>query len=376
MGAGSRRQTDGTTAPATAHSTVRMRSSGNVRKEPTSRRRTSADTPTTAREELSGFVRFMVYDRLAATFTGVLGIGGVVAVRTSITDFLRGHPEFIPPVLFVVVAAVELLVWRRIRRGKPFRDRALGILLLVTTSVTATAVAVSISTAALHPGWCPGWLCPPPPLPTAVGSHDDNLELRFSAIDAPGFYLPDGVSTPPDQLPTFDQATTVAAGPLTGGQASMSLLLHVRNLSQARVDLSVDGVQLQVEDSRPLDSQVVALVPSEAHSFAINPVDLTYSGEQPGARLAAQFGSNPAADSISLIPGESDEFTLHLHSTVTGDLRFRVVVLYHIITGSHDEAAEASVTLDPAFRATFADRGHWQAVELSNGGLTAVAGDG
>jgi len=322
--------------------------------------------------EARGFLRFVVYDRLAAVIVGIVGIGGALAGTETIGDFFRQHPAAIAPCTLAAVALIEVLLWRSLRHRQRWRikNRTLALTLLATTAVTSTTVLVSVPLAAARPAWCPGWLCPPPPPPPAIGAFDDNLEARFTAYQTQAFALTDD-AVPADRPSSFTE-DAVSAGLVSDTPATVSILMHIRNLTDSPDALVIEGVELRVRSSRQLTSRPRVVAPASPVVFDINAMDATYTGT--GNEFAAEFTDVPPGHQFELVAGESDEFDLRVHSVAAADLRFTVAITYRFAGDQH----EASQTLEMStpFHVLFEDNQHWNPVTAGDGVYVPMPAEG
>jgi len=326
--------------------------------------------------EARGLVRFIVYDRLAAVIVGVLGIGGALAGTETIVGFFRQHPVAIAPCALAAVSLIEVLLWRSLRHRWHWRlkDRTLAVTLLVTTAITSTAVLVSVPLAVARPAWCPGWLCAPPPLPTAIGSFDGNLEARFTAYQTQAFAVADDATPDSPDRPSSYTEDAVGAGLVSDTPATLSILIHIRNLTDNRETLSIQAVTVRVVSSRQPAARPRVVAPTDPVTFDINAMDVDYPGTGADSRVAAEFTGLPHGDHFQLVAGESDEFDLRIHSDVPSDLRFKVAISYRF-AGDPRETSRTLV-MDKPFHVLFEDSRHWNPVIAVDNVYVAAPPDG
>lgn len=326
--------------------------------------------------EARGFLRFIVHEWLGAIVLGFLGLGGTLASKETIGNFFRAHPVAIAPCALALLSVIEVLAWRRLRHRWSWlaKEGALAVALLATTAASSTAVLTSVPLAAVHPAWCPGWLCPPPPLPAALGSFDGNLEARFTAYHTQAFVVADDATPDSPDRPSSYSEGAVNAELLGDGPASFSVLIHLRNLTDSREALVIEPVTVKVVSSHPLSTSPRVVEPYDPVDFDINAMDATYAGTVAGSELPSQFSSLPADYQFELVAGESDEFALRIRSSGPADPRVTVAIPYRFA----GDPKETLHTLDMTtpFHVLFEDSDHWNPYRDAGGVYVPAPPDG
>ncbi len=87
--------------------------------------------------------------------------------------------------------------------------------------------------------------------------------------------------------------------------------------------------------------------------------------------LTALYEAQPLAlDPVSLGPGETDELSLEVRSTVVADLHFQVQVTYHI---TDELFFSHTLTLPNIFEIVFSDPANWHPYQFQAGHMVATS---
>ena len=108
----------------------------------------------------------------------------------------------------------------------------------------------------------------------------------------------------------------------------------------------------------------VWMQPTGVEDLQINPFRVTYQGEAPRQAISSVYvGPVPGAH-VRLQPEELDHLTLTVTSTVAVELRFRLEVVYRLLS----QQSVQTVTLSQPFAAVFASPDAWLPYQMSPDG--------
>jgi hypothetical protein len=258
-------------------------------------------------------------------------------------------------VRFLRVSAVN-------QRQQWIRLVALVLIPMIVLGLVLTPVLV------LRPSWCPSWLCPAPkvvPLLAKGGIHDSNLQVTFQTLQsyfkilpvAPSAYTL-GTSTPNDaQLIDTSQSLPY------------HVVLKIHSLQLGRYGLAIDQVGLLInKQTQEIPYPLRIVFRTDMYTYDNNLYQVTYRGQEPGAQLSALYMPVPLGF-VSLVPGETDEISLEVRSTVVVDLRFQVQVIYHVI----GDLASHTLLLPNIFEVVFSDPANWHPYQIQSGHLVATS---
>ena len=299
----------------------------------------------------------------------VLTGGQPLPGRVPILEFLRNQPILAGTVTALVVATTAAAWLIAHHEGGVARtattppNRRSFLTALIATSTTSTAMLASLTALViLQPSWCPPALCSP-----VLGPHDQNLELGFTAIQSSAFVLPADLGAvtlanmPTGSLPHSVAAQRVLGEPLSAADPGYGLALRIHSLQQGRFGMVIEGVALIVTRKSPLPDNLRVLDEGASLIYHTNPFHVTYSGQSVGQVLTATF-VGPRPGHVQLSPGEVDELTLQVSSSVAVDLSFRVRIVYRLVTESTDRYLDT-----PGFRVTYSDQLNWQRFQMRDG---------
>lgn len=326
------------------------------------------------------------WDRLVAlaTITGitnalVVDVIGVIRLPRPIDDFVRRYA--IAVLLAIVVAGVSVLVWRarapqgkkhransrtgKAARSQRFRSRLLLALSALSAVSTLTATALAVLIAFDSP------LLPNTYSPTFGGPHDENLEVRLTAVEASDYLIVDDPATYSlgHLPPTSGAAAIVVALPVASvgavTQPRYRIVLSVRNLQPAGVGMFIESVALHVVavDRVPQPLRVWNR-PATLH-YAVNPFAATYAGQPAGTSIPANYVGAVPAGHVQLSPQESDELTIDVSGTADALVRYRVDLSYRL----SDQLQERRLAVPLTFGVVFGEAVYWVRYLLNNGRL-------
>ncbi len=99
---------------------------------------------------------------------------------------------------------------------------------------------------------------------------------------------------------------------------------------------------------------------SNVSTYNNNLYRVTYRGQEAKTALIALYVIQ-SLGFVSFLPGETDELSLEIRSTVVVDLHFQIQVTYHVI----GLLASHSLTLPNIFEIIFSDSANWHPYQLS-----------
>lgn len=221
-----------------------------------------------------------------------------------------------------------------------------------------------------RPAWCPSWLCPAPNVKIKIlldkgGIHDSNLQVTFQTMQSSFKILP---GTP--EAYTLGTATPNDAQLIDKSQVlPYRVVLKIHSLQQGRYGLAIDQVALVVnKQAQIIPYPLRVVIKNNVSTYNNNLYRVTYRGQGSGALLSALYLAQPLGF-VSLDPGETDEISLEVRSTLVTDLHFQVQVTYHVIS----EMASRSLTLPNIFAITFSDATNWHPYQIQAGHLIAAS---
>jgi hypothetical protein len=217
----------------------------------------------------------------------------------------------------------------------------------------------------VRPSWCPSWLCPAPQVLLAKGgAHDSNLQVTFQTLQSSIKVIPGDPSTYTlGNLPMTNDAQLIN----TSQVLPYRVVLKIHSLQQGRYGLVIDQVTLVVNrQAQVIPYPLRVWIAHNVSTFNNNLYRITYRGQRVNAVLPALYVVQPLGF-VPLLPGETDELSLEVRSTVVVDLHFQVQVTYHVIS----QLASPTLTLPNVFEVIFSDSANWHPYQLRNGHLVA-----
>jgi hypothetical protein len=236
-------------------------------------------------------------------------------------------------------------------------------LLLVPVIVLALVLTPLL---VFRPAWCPSWLCPSPqvkPLLDKGGIHDDNLQITYQTVQSsfkiltvdPAAYTL-GTATPNDaELIAKDQTLPYR------------VVLKIHSLQQGRYGLAIDSVAMLVRQTAQVIPYPLRVVDNNPPIYDNNLYQAIYRGQSVGIQLSSAYMPVPGGF-VTLVPGETDEISLEVRSTVVADLHFQAQVTYHVI----GQLTSHTLTLPNLFEIVFSDKTNWHPYQIHNGTLVAA----
>jgi Novel STAND NTPase 1/TIR domain len=247
------------------------------------------------------------------------------------------------------------------QRQQWIRMIALLLLPVIVLGLVLTPLLV------FRPTWCPSWLCPAPQVRALLdkgGTHDSNLQVTFQTLQSSFKILPVALSAYTLGTATPDDAQLID----TSQSLPYRVILKIHSLQQGRYGLVIDRVALLInKEAQVIPYPLRVVIKNNVLIYNNNLYRATYRGQGPGALLTALYVVQPL-EFVSLVPGETDEISLEVRSTVVADLHFQVQVTYHVI----GELASRSLTLPNPFEIIFSDRTNWHPYQIQAGHLVAA----
>jgi hypothetical protein len=217
-----------------------------------------------------------------------------------------------------------------------------------------------------RPTWCPSWICPAPQVLLAKeGIHDSNLQVTFQTVQSSIHVIAgDPSSYNLGNLPTKNDAQ------LTGTSQILPyrVVLKIHSLQQGLYGLIIDQVTLSVNRQAQVIPYPLHVYMTKNVNFNNNLYRVTYRGQ--GIHTVLYALPTQPLSIVQLQPGETDELSLEVRSTVVVDLHFQVQVTYHVI----GELAQHTLILPNIFEIIFSDRANWHQYQLNpDGHLVATS---
>jgi hypothetical protein len=249
------------------------------------------------------------------------------------------------------------------QRHQWIRMIALLLLPVVVLGLVLTPLLV------FRPSWCPSWLCPAPQVKALLdkgGVHDGNLQITYQTSQS-SFHI---VTNAPSSynlsnLPTANDAELIN----TSQVLPYRVVLKIHSLQLGTLGLAIEQVAIVVTGQ-------TQVIPYPLRVYTVNNVlpynnnlyQVTYRGQATNAMLYAFYVAQPLAH-VSLLPGEPDEISLEVRSTLVTDLHFQVQVTYQVL----GQSAYHTLTLPNIFEVVFSDPANWHSYQLQNRQLVATS---
>ncbi len=215
-----------------------------------------------------------------------------------------------------------------------------------------------------RPAWCPTWICPAPQaLIPKDGAHDNNLQVTFQTLQSSLKILP--VAPSAYTLSTATPADAQLIG--TTQSLPYRVVLKIHSLQQGHYGLMIDQITLLINKVAQIIPYPLRVVVSyDIPTYNNNLYYVTYRGQGSGALLSAHYARQP--EFVALVPGETDEISLEVHSTVVAALHFQAQVTYHVV----GQLTTHSITLPNLFEILFSDSSNWHPYQVQSGHLVAI----
>jgi hypothetical protein len=336
---------------------------------------------------LTRFLRFWLGAVTAAATSALSSVVGVLLGfrpapgQVPLIDAVRAHAWLaVVTALFAFVLAVTALVLvlrpalvERLRSlgawpaaGSANHDRFTAALAALASGSTVTLVAL-VGVLLIRPEWCPSDLCVRPvALP---GVHDAHLDVSYGAVQATSFLIPGDVGAydqrhlPATTGPAAVPAAEVGAGRLAVGDP-LRIQVQLRDLDAHGIGMFVEQVALLVRVAQPVPTRpAVWYQPSGTSALQVNPHTAVYEGQPAGGLVSATYDTAVPGGHVTLQPGEVDQLTISVESTVSVRARFGVEVTYRIAS----EQQARTLTLAAPFEVVFVDPRDWQPYTLVGG---------
>lgn len=231
----------------------------------------------------------------------------------------------------------------------------------VLSVLSNTFFVLLLAVILVRPPWCPSVFCPAPqPYLHPQGSHDDQLEIYFTAIQSVWDVIP---GDPTRSVP--DQHSESIGALKTDGQTSSPLyhlVLGLHSLQEGRFGMTIEKIELVVQEVSPIPRPLnvwnkLYLIDYE------NPdqYQAAYTGQEAGTMLPAEY-LRFKNGFVHLNPGETNPIDIHLISRVEADIQFSVQVLYRVDNESRWHLL--SLSLPSPFEVVFAEASSWHLYRL------------
>ncbi len=247
------------------------------------------------------------------------------------------------------------------QRQQWIRMVALLLLPVIVLGLVLTPLLV------FRPSWCPSWLCPAPQVLLAKGGiHDSNLQATFQTFQSSFHMIPgDPSSYTLGNLPMANDAQLIN----TSQVLPYRVVLKIHSLQQGRFGLVIDQVTLVVaRQTQVLPHPLRVWVANNVLPYNNNLYRVTYRGQATNAVLSAPYVALPLGH-VSLLPGETDELSLEVRSTIVAELYFHVQVTYNVI----GEMTSHTLTLPNVFEIIFSNSANWHPYSLQDGHLVSAS---
>jgi hypothetical protein len=193
------------------------------------------------------------------------------------------------------------------------------------------------------------------------GIHDSNLQVTFQTLQSSFHMIPgDPSSYTLGNLPMANDAQLIN----TSQVLPYRVVLKIHSLQQGRFGLVIDQVTLVVtKQAQVIPYPLRVWVANNVLPYNNNLYRVTYRGQATNAVLSAPYVALPLGH-VSLLPGETDELSLEVRSTVVADLHFQVQVTYQVI----GQSISHTLTLPNVFEIIFSNSANWHPYQLDPGG--------
>ncbi|MHB8597613.1 MAG: toll/interleukin-1 receptor domain-containing protein [Ktedonobacteraceae bacterium] len=216
-----------------------------------------------------------------------------------------------------------------------------------------------------RPSWCPTLLCPAPqPLISHEGVHDSNLQVILQTFQSSFKVLSSDPSTYNlGNLPT-DDAINDAQLIATSQTLPYRVVLGIHSLQQGKYGLVIDQITMVISKvAQEIPYPLRVWIKDNVPLYNNNLYRVTYRGQGVNAVLTALY-TQPFSI-IQLLPGETDELSLEVRSSVVADILFQVQVTYHVV----GQLVSHTLLLPNVFEIIFSDPSNWHPYQFQTGHL-------
>lgn len=178
--------------------------------------------------------------------------------------------------------------------------------------------------------------------------QDQNLSLAFVDVVSPSYVLP---ADPQSHATTIPSPESISAVSLAKNTSTYDkIIVDVKNLRNGGVDILIDYIALKLLAIPVLPRHLRLWTPGVATTYIAYPYPVMYKGQTPDQLLYAEPLQN-----VILKPGETDQLSIQVSSTVSAFLQFQVQLYYQIANSS----IAPPLTLHQTFQVVFADASNW-----------------
>ncbi len=185
--------------------------------------------------------------------------------------------------------------------------------------------------------------------PQNVGEvQDQNLSMTLVDVVSPSFVLSNDSQsqTTNNTSPKSISAVSLAKNTSTYDK----IIVDVKNMRAAGVDILINYIALKLLSIPAVPRPLKVWTPGVSTTYIAYPYPVTYKGQTPGQLLYAEPPQN-----VILKPGETDQLSIQVISTVTAYLQFQVQISYQIANA----ATAPPLTLPQTFQVVFSDASNW-----------------
>jgi len=146
----------------------------------------------------------------------------------------------------------------------------------------------------------------------------------------------------------------------------LRIQVQVRDLDTRGTGMFIERVALVVRQAQAVPAQTaIWYQPVGSSELQVNPHAAVYEGQPAGGAFAAIYETSTPGGHVTLAPGEVDQLTITVQSTVSARIRLGVQVTYRVAS----EPRERTLTLGAPFDVEFVDSRNWQPYTLSDRGF-------
>lgn len=195
------------------------------------------------------------------------------------------------------------------------------------------------------------------------------LSAAFRALECPSFVLPGNPSNYSDGYPPQN----ICAVLIPQNAASYcTIIVEVQDFQFGGVDIRITAVALKLQPLQITPQPLNIWTPGVSTTYDTYPYHVTYRGQSPDQLQNHLLYATPEQNVILQpatrnLPGERDQLSLQIMSTVTVDLQFDIQISYVIA----DASTVYTKILPQTFHVIFSDRSNWHEYVLQDNGSFA-----
>ncbi len=178
--------------------------------------------------------------------------------------------------------------------------------------------------------------------------QDQNLSMALVDVVSPSYVLP---GDPQSHSTSNVSPKSISAVSLAKNTSTYDkIIVDVKNLRNGGVDILIDYIALKLLSIPVLPRPLRVWTPGVLTTYIAYPYPVIYKGQTPDQLLYAEPPQN-----VILKPGETDQLSIQVLSTVSAFLQFQVQLFYQIANSN----IAPPLTLHQTFQVVFSDASNW-----------------